>query len=139
MTYLFQFPSNGKVYSKWNNSPPGTRTAYPFQFPSNGKVYSKHFQKIEKSEKILVVEFQFPSNGKVYSKYSRHLIFSMDTYSFNSLQTGKCIASFCWNIALAVAQGFQFPSNGKVYSKRVMVTHTLIIHYVSIPFKRESV
>ena len=37
-------------------------------------------------------EFQFPSNGKVYSKQCQ-LNRKNRIYRFNSLQTGKCIAS----------------------------------------------
>ena len=37
-----------------------------FQFPSNGKVYSEQEQLWESAD--LIDEFQFPSNGKVYSE-----------------------------------------------------------------------
>ena len=67
--------------------------------------------------------FQFPSNGKVYSKVPERLRFSrIAGVSFNSLQTGKCIAR---ETAISEARGFlefQFPSNGKVYSKQPTAT-----------------
>ena len=61
--------------------------------------------------------FQFPSNGKVYCKNTpKVLLHGTKEYSFNSLQTGKCIAS------LESAEEFRIESG-----------------FVSIPFKRESV
>ena len=88
----------------------------PFQFPSNGKVYSKYYgnRRIEpglvyvsipfkresvfkederKAEYLKAKEFQFPSNGKVYSKTKRGESMASPKFSFNSLQTGKCIQS----------------------------------------------
>ena len=122
----FQFPSNGKVYSKKNvveDKPPNAvesfnslqtgkciqrmksgcvvRTA--FQFPSNGKVDSA-----EVTTEIRAA-FQFPSNGKVDSKWG-----------------GLAGLNAIW---------FQFPSNGKVDSK---VSADQWFGDVSIPFKRES-
>ena len=63
--------------------------------------------------------FQFPSNGKGYGKCmnsnrSEHL-----GDSFNSLQTGKGMASNLSEIKdLEQRSRFQFPSNGKVYGKQ---------------------
>ena len=109
--------------------------------------------------------FQFPSNGKVYRK-GIAMQASIDRYlGFNSLQTGKCIASETTNIIVAaVIEEFQFPSNGKVYRKLVRDFYQpnpftefpfpsngkvyrkgtdayLMMRriFVSIPFKRESV
>ena len=64
-------------------------TGNMFQFPSNGKVYSE--KAMQKSGIPFEAVFQFPSNGKVYSEseYGRHKM--SDKISFNSLQTGKCI------------------------------------------------
>ena len=111
---MFQFPSNGKVYSKLRRSLSiSSDRGKEFQFPSNGKVYSKG----EKDRPAWMWQrlFQFPSNGKVYSKVNDALIDNLTYLSFNSLQTGKCIQS----------------------SKRSI---DLMIHnLVSIPFKRESV
>ena len=60
--------------------------------------------------------FQFPSNGKVCSKeYGSHKCI-IHFSSFNSLQTGKCVASGYMEAKVGVAQA-----------------------RVSIPFKRESV
>ena len=85
---MFQFPSNGKVYSEkiylmlvqyW--------TELKFQFPSNGKVYSELEEAQESLDELL---FQFPSNGKVYSETRGIGTLSWEQ-CFNSLQTGKCI------------------------------------------------
>ena len=61
--------------------------------------------------------FQFPSNGKVCSKSEQQLKFDKRTASFNSLQTGKCVASFPATTDVCLSVLFQFPSNGKVCSK----------------------
>ena len=61
-----------------------------------------------------MLKFQFPSNGKVYSKTKNKRKGTLNNKSFNSLQTGKCIAR-----------------------KEVIMTN--ILRLVSIPFKRESV
>ena len=44
----------------------GKDAGFQFQFPSNGKVYSKLGLRNEDFHQV--VRFQFPSNGKVYSK-----------------------------------------------------------------------
>ena len=92
----FQFPSNGKVYSEKEKGIRLTREQGKFQFPSNGKVYS---EKIPQIERVVDDEkFQFPSNGKVYSE--------IEVYSGDSR---SCL--------------FQFPSNGKVYSEDRSLQH----------------
>ena len=62
------------------------------------------------------VKFQFPSNGKVCSKREVISVIAQGDDCFNSLQTGKCVAS----VALIIAA-------------------TITDRSVSIPFKRESV
>ena len=64
---MFQFPSNGKVYSKSKQSgipwvPTTDSVSIPFKRESVFKEIASH--------EILehLKEFQFPSNGKVYSK-----------------------------------------------------------------------
>ena len=88
-----------------------------FQFPSNGKVYSKLLEWCIPGNRM-ESRFQFPSNGKVYSKPSESGgVYNSET-SFNSLQTGKCIQRRRREKMLMTRTiGFQFPSNGKVYSK----------------------
>ena len=114
-----------------------------FQFPSNGKGYRKLRSldwKIHNSE---MVWFQFPSNGKGDRKYwrflhnrhywrqvsipfkrervlrvSRSSLIRIAQWSFNSLQTGKGMASTPSPLSLeAELRLFQFPSNGKGYRK----------------------
>ena len=92
----------------------------------------------------IVTTFQFPSNGKVCSKEIALIVVPIGYLSFNSLQTGKYVASGnqikvkrdfrhnCFNslqtgkyVASKTGQTrygenytmFQFPSNGKVCSK----------------------
>ena len=71
-TGMFQFPSNGKVYSK-EKFDFLTPEELEFQFPSNGKVYSKV---LKMRQALLAAWFQFPSNGKVYSKDKENLVVS---------------------------------------------------------------
>ena len=114
----FQFPSNGKVYSKRRHprSPsPIKRVSIPFKRES---VFKEEIS--EGLWRMLL--FQFPSNGKVYSKFWCWELFRQCLLlSFNSLQTGKCIQSLAvYFIRKGGARNlFQFPSNGKVYSKSV--------------------
>ena len=139
----FQFPSNGKVYSKLLRTSNWANKSGWFQFPSNGKVYSKATDALH-PVKWGRAEFQFPSNGKVYSKlFLTSVSLNGLSFRFNSLQTGKCIASnwkfsrllLRWKSFNSLQTGkciascfqsqngcsakiwFQFPSNGKVYSK----------------------
>ena len=86
---------------------------YLFQFPSNGKGYRKPTAMVSNS--MILSAFQFPSNGKVDRKTAGLGKMSRTKISFNSLQTGKWIAS-------------------KISPRRIP---SKII--VSIPFKRESV
>ena len=94
-------------------------------------------------------EFQFPSNGKVYCKNGSPVALGPNGTGFNSLQTGKCIASFGEVVSAADGEEevsipfkresvlqeptnqpttvgalkFQFPSNGKVYCKTELQNH----------------
>ena len=87
-----------------------------FQFPSNGKVYSEVNVQISMCANCLM--FQFPSNGKVYSEIAYGNDETVQKLRFNSLQTGKCIQSLTlWNTWKSKRKRFQFPSNGKVYSE----------------------
>ena len=156
-----------------------------FQFPSNGKVYSK-----VKSYTALGEHnwdcFNSLQTGKCIQR--KHCARSVPAKErFNSLQTGKCIQRIDVNVNVTqklvsipfkresvfkdntwIPQGsdttvsipfkresvfkgacsmlsvyryfwFQFPSNGKVYSKIPTAITTITITIVSIPFKRESV
>ena len=157
----FQFPSNGKVYSKrpltrhintlpkfgFNSLQTGKCIASPiitngrrnsqFQFPSNGKVYSKTAKERRKEEHEK--EFQFPSNGKVYSK-PRHqeMLDRVRVFPFPS--NGKVYSKELSELRRCRQyMTFQFPSNGKVYSKLEQIVSSMHRNMVSIPFKRESV
>ena len=102
------------IQSVWTLQRRGTTTQ--FQFPSNGKVYSKlgNYENANGG----AIRFQFPSNGKVYSKAKIAEMMAGEKSSFNSLQTGKCIQSVDTNApSYRHLAPFQFPSNGKVYSK----------------------
>ena len=59
--------------------------------------------------------------------------------SFNSLQTGKRIASAHAQLRPITSELFQFPSNGKAYRKCPASVTEKSAPFVSIPFKRESV
>ena len=60
-------------------------------------------------------------------------------WSFNSLQTGRCIASLAITTSAIEIVKFQFPSNGKVYCKNFDSDNKAAVKWVSIPFKREGV
>ena len=87
-----------------------------FQFPSNGKVDSK-FDPRDGNVKI-AYRFNSLQTGKWIQSMNltrRQAV----SYRFNSLQTGKWIQSLAESKALfkAARTWFQFPSNGKVDSK----------------------
>ena len=112
--FRFQFPSNGKVYSKTNwgfEYKKSFIVSIPFKRES---VFKDNTDLITDD---VLCEFQFPSNGKVYSKtLQKALVIQFKSMCFNSLQTGKCIQS---NFKKGISKTFG--------------------RYVSIPFKRESV
>ena len=138
ITFLFQFPSNGKAYTKWGNKRSHTGQDSKFQFPSNGKAYTKKMKNSWQTE-WTNWKFQFPSNGKAYTKcmgrrkrsdrrgvsipFKRESIYKgmeqerlirKPTRSFNSLQTGKHIQSLLgieiWNLEY---KGFNSLQTGK--------------------------
>ena len=112
---MFQFPSNGKVYckSKKGVTQMTTQVSIPFKresvlqdvFAATHNVVWKGCVSIPfKRESVLqafrrltnhiTVRFQFPSNGKVYCKQGNTSFSAfLSSFCFNSLQTGKCIAS----------------------------------------------
>ena len=81
-----------------------------FQFPSNGKVYSEFPSHIV-SEPI--EKFQFPSNGKVYSEGGTVEIKTDKGLGFNSLQTGKCIQRKHSSAESRTVSGFNSLQTGK--------------------------
>ena len=140
LLHPFQFPSNGKAYPK-ENTAAGKRALldFKFQFPSNGKAYPKKTRVATESDEIgdwvsipfkreslskdsevenafKASEFQFPSNGKAYPKEKAEVKELLETI-----------------------EKFQFPSNGKAYPKvGTRIGYMADRHFVSIPFKRES-
>ena len=90
-TPAFQFPSNGKAYTKADEGSNPHAYRREFQFPSNGKAYTKSNQSDLKIP--APISFQFPSNGKAYTKL------------------------FCAPVTGPPRNWFQFPSNGKAYTK----------------------
>ena len=135
----FQFPSNGKVYSKHFFAKIHTKSP-KFQFPSNGKVYSK-FSDAGNPRKTQWLLFQFPSNGKVDSKSRKSVTMQRKTMSVSIPFKRESVFKAAEAIAIArMMYVFQFPSNGKVDSKfRQPSLLQRRIECVSIPFKRESV
>ena len=118
----FQFPSNGKVYTKVFLFLVFVFAAPPFQFPSNGKVYPKLYSE---HINVLYSKFQFPSNGKVYpKKAAMELVVVLNPTGFNSLQTGRCIQRPHFECPIKKEFEFQFPSNGKVYTKGLLHNST---------------
>ena len=83
--------------------------------------------------------FQFPSNGKVYSKVGiQSVVYDDELLSFNSLQTGKCIARNHSIMLKSVRIGFNSLQTGKCIASLGMAIFQTRLK-VSIPFKRESV
>ena len=146
-TGLFQFPSNGKTYTKsgfciFFLCLNGTL----FQFPSNGKAYTKTIRcRINSSiapvsipfkretiykadvDKVFIHEytgaFQFPSNGKAYTKGKRIGTAKYNTcvsipFKRETIYKGKPTSVR----RSRVKKLFQFPSNGKPYTKNSFLT-----------------
>ena len=136
----FQFPSNGKPYTKGKKMTEDPKGSQVFQFPSNGKPYTKG--NITGNLDHDDIKFQFPSNGKPYTKYmglwrkrqtvcnvsipfKRETIYkgiqtiyvnTQQRQSFNSLQTGN-----------------------HIQSKKLLMGASNAYQRVSIPFKRETI
>ena len=159
--YLFQFPSNGKVYPKWRlplcwervmESFNSLQTGKSIQRP--GRTAPKQWRKRQvsipfKRESLSkgwshskgvtsMAKFQFPSNGKVYPKCSWRVYANQTVLCFNSLQTGKSIQRGRLHrgwLQEKVSIPFKRESLSKVLNKTWLAKHC---SHVSIPFKRES-
>ena len=140
---LFQFPSNGKAYRKGitcRSKPCSANVSIPFKRESVSQgseayhaimVLGGCFNSLQTGKRIASYcycrtpvllrrhLFQFPSNGKAYRKSPvMATVITAAVSSFNSLQTGKRIAS--QHLRMTTRQfwiKFQFPSNGKAYRK----------------------
>ena len=133
----FQFPSNGKAYTK--GYPKKTsQTYYYVSIPFKREGISKEMMQI--LQMLARSGFQFPSNGKAYTKsLSWYSTANRRQYCFNSLQTGRHIQSAIWNDPRTNDWKFQFPSNGKAYTKAFRFKRRSEVVSVSIPFKREGI
>ena len=139
--FKFQFPSNGKVYTKLKIDQldaDSVTVSIPFKregiYKADRKdgcwTWWRSFNSLQTGRYIQREkppeekdgdnnEFQFPSNGKVYTKPYLALPIAVVLIGFNSLQTGRYIQrSRKDNEATTQARKFQFPSNGKVYTKK---------------------
>ena len=159
---VFQFPSNGKVYSKWqqqlltlsgarfnslqtgkciqslrNPLTPYFPARTVFQFPSNGKVYSKGDALARTRERI--EKFQFPSNGKVYSKIEKAENFANKEAEFQFPSNGKVYSKIQKNFHFQFFMSFNSLQTGKCIQSESFVPGAEDGGTVSIPFKRESV
>ena len=115
---MFQFPSNGKVYSKKRRKSMNLfQENLGFNSLQTGKCIQSiwHISLQPRFRRC----FNSLQTGKCIQRrmalgYTKHC----GTTGFNSLQTGKCIQSI---IRIErdneIVSEFQFPSNGKVYSK----------------------
>ena len=111
---LFQFPSNGKVYTKGYLVWLQTQVVRFNSLQTGRCIQSKSTYQCKWGGER---EFQFPSNGKVYTKRSwKRSVVALK--SFNSLQTGRCIQRQPVPRRDDNSWLFQFPSNGKVYTKK---------------------
>ena len=138
---MFQFPSNGKVYPKFNGLRRQYSTAPPkVSIPFKRESVSKD-PPIVVQLKPLAESFNSLQTGKCIQSSGEFPPNLTTRESFNSLQTGKCIQrteEMLWAIRVLVSipfkresvskefrskpinkeeTMFQFPSNGKVYPK----------------------
>ena len=87
----FQFPSNGKVYPKFNSD-----RSYWFRWSVSIPFKRESVSKGDPETRHLPNgnAFQFPSNGKVHGKTNAvAIVGKQDDFGFNSLQTGKFMES----------------------------------------------
>ena len=136
---MFQFPSNGKVYSEDGQESGGPSQVARFNSLQTGKC-------IQSSQGRLATRsysscFNSLQTGKCIQSSAAEEVVDYVLLRFNSLQTGKCIQSPAgWAMDVLKAYEFQFPSNGKVYSETLLKEYGQgEVKNVSIPFKRESV
>ena len=86
----FQFPSNGKVYGKPEGWEYVGKLDNLFQFPSNGKAYGKE---VPPGISVPRVEVSIPFKREdVWQVAIVGWILHQRAKSFNSVQTGRCMA-----------------------------------------------
>ena len=142
---MFQFPSNGKVYSETATDTLVNVSVKSFQFPSNGKVYSEFFPLTQlpalSSLPIVSIPFKresvFRGGNPDFSRYAQRVCVVSIPFKRESvfrevqlclLATRRQQVSIPFkreSVFRAVStdveigdEEFQFPSNGKVYSER---------------------
>ena len=135
---MFQFPSNGKAYTK----PPLTQmSSSKWMRCFNSLQTGRHIQR-QGMFKIgyVIVGFNSLQTGRHIQSRLFYLHQEQDA-RFNSLQTGRHIQrEKRTRIAFNRLTKFQFPSNGKAYTKECGRHYRLRhCHKVSIPFKREGI
>ena len=107
-----------------------------FQFPSNGKVYSETIVDMETGIKQEC--FNSLPTGKCIQRWHAYLHYSPSSVVSIPFQRESVFR--VWVDPRVVTNGFQFPSNGKVYSEAELRRDGYVRKkVVSIPFKRESV
>ena len=116
---MFQFPSNGKAYTKLYNLYKRRYTKCVYQ-SFNSLQTGKHIQSKRNWDKRLdKMQFQFPSNGKAYTKWSEcessSPVVRQVSIPFKRESIYKAIYAFTNCITENLE--FQFPSNGKAYTK----------------------
>ena len=137
MSNVVSIPFKRESISKEPNEISALGPAAQFQFPSNGKAYTK-----EAKLNTLVEDghtFQFPSNGKAYPKANHHEELGL-ALSFNSLQTGKHIQrTELVGRTFVNKVSFNSLQTGKHIQRKRCIDGVGKLHQVSIPFKRESI
>ena len=135
----FQFPSNGKVYSK----------SYGYPFLRRWRFWHS-FNSLQTGK---CIQSPLPSDGHfvdlfVSIPFKRESVFKVKEYGL--IKAAEMTVSIPFKREsvfkellsgnICFSRKFQFPSNGKVYSKKEAREYeTELLNSVSIPFKRESV
>ena len=109
------------VYSKQSGAGGVGGGTDVFRFPSNGKVYSKFKVSDTHNPLLLIPSFDSLQTGKcIASSFVGSLAKSIAR--FNSLQTGKCIASFPGWLAIVEHKSFDSLQTGKCIARSVTRT-----------------
>ena len=158
--YLFQFPSNGKVFPNcdisvqhlpckcFNSLQTGrsfrtelkpkrrktVKVSIPFKREGLSELYNRYLTTICSFKK-----FQFPSNGKVFPNFKHIPEISLPMkVSIPFKREGLSEPTKSPSAVVYLDNLFQFPSNGKVFPNRAGRTTVCRTGRVSIPFKREG-
>ena len=113
---------------------------YGFQFPSNGKAYTKREQVATiRKHATVSIPFKRESIYKVPKNLRGEICNRSVSIPFKRESIYKGFIKM--DLKNRADSLFQFPSNGKAYTKALTAnsTHSDIRKQVSIPFKRESI